>query len=83
MALVAFAKLLVIQRDQEDEEKYWSDRRAMGVMMEVLVCALREVEVGFGRGNAKGERESLVMAEVRGLIRNAEEGWEMGKRLRE
>ncbi|POY74692.1 hypothetical protein BMF94_2167 [Rhodotorula taiwanensis] len=71
----------------EPEMQYWmaTDRRVQDI--KILVAALREVEKAFGDGS-KGEARKAVFkggemaALLRVLIRDQEEGIEMGRRMK-
>lgn len=70
IAACAIAKLMAIQRDESDDQAYWEDTSALEEGMRVMVAALKEVEIGFGK-------EGVLRSEMRGLIKNAEEGREL------
>lgn len=59
--------MLVISRDEGDDEAYWGDQQALRETHEVLIKALREVEGGFGK------QEGVLLREMRGLTANSEE----------
>ncbi|GAA5868574.1 hypothetical protein JCM3774_005433 [Rhodotorula dairenensis] len=68
---------------QEREMQYWmaTDRRVQDI--QALVTALKEVEVAFGDGGANGRGRGGEMAVLlRTLIRDQEEGIEMGRRIK-
>lgn len=67
ISAAAVAKLLVISRDEGDDEAYWGDQQALRETHEVLILALREVEMGFGR------QEGVLLKEMRGLTMNSDE----------
>lgn len=64
--------MLIITRDEGDEAGYWKNEQGVRENLNVLIAALGEVERGFGKN------EGVVRDELRSLIRDAEEGLEMG-----
>ncbi|KWU44592.1 hypothetical protein RHOSPDRAFT_33920 [Rhodotorula sp. JG-1b] len=71
----------------EQEMQYWMATDRRGADVQALVAALKQVEVAFGDGSqGEGVRPGMkggeMAAMLRTLIRDQEEGIEMGRRMR-
>lgn len=67
--------------------QYWMATDRRGADVQALVAALKQVEVAFGDGSqGEGVRPGMkggeMAAMLRTLIRDQEEGIEMGRRMR-
>ncbi|GAA5826845.1 hypothetical protein JCM5353_005417 [Sporobolomyces roseus] len=61
----------------EEDLRYWTNLKERSLGLRLMVEALKECEVGFGKKEGGGE----VGRKLRALVRDQEEGMEMGRRV--